>query len=121
MVGYEKIIKNQTFQSKGKTRLPRGYRLVVAEGRIPSDSDGYAGERLLPTGQRTGEAKNNPQREDESLKSWKTAHLGENNSDTNPGPPGWGFSTGLVTQSCENSYIPIPRNKRNRTDSTFYE
>jgi hypothetical protein len=60
---------------------------------------------MLPTGQRGGEAKNNPQGVDETHKSRKTTHQRENNSEIKPGPPGWGFSIGLVTQSSKKKII----------------
>jgi hypothetical protein len=37
---------------------------------------------------------------DESRKYRKITHLREDNTEIKPGPPGWGFSVGLVTQSC---------------------
>jgi hypothetical protein len=44
-------------------------------------------ERMLPTGQRGGEAKNIPQQVDETCKSRKITHLREDNSEIKLGPP----------------------------------
>jgi hypothetical protein len=47
-------------------------------------------------------------------KSWKTAHLGEDNSGKKPGFPTWGFSIGLVTRF----YKDIPRFLRRKVGLT---
>jgi hypothetical protein len=62
---------------------------------------------MLPTGQREGKRRITPQRVDESRKSRKVTHLREDNSEIKPGPPGWGFSIGLVTQSCKKLTLRI--------------
>jgi hypothetical protein len=71
---------------------------------------------MLLTGQRGGEANSNPQRVDETCKSTKITHLREDNSEIKLGPLGWGFSIGLVTESCKKSDTQNPRKKRNWTD-----
>jgi hypothetical protein len=81
--------------------------VLSRRGSELDDPDGHVGERMLPTGQRGGEAKNNPQRVCETRKSRKITHLREDNYKIKPGPPGWGFSTGLVTQSCKNVTLRI--------------
>jgi hypothetical protein len=75
---------------------------------------------MLPTDQRGEEAKNNPQREDETRKSRKITHPREDKPEIKPGPPGWGFSIGLVTQSCKKSDTQNPRKKRNWTEGPVY-
>jgi hypothetical protein len=40
-----------------------------------------------------------------------TAHLGQDYSDIKLGPPGWGFSTGLVPQSYKNRHNQIPQKR----------
>jgi hypothetical protein len=50
----------------------------------------------------------------ESRKPWKSAHPGEDNSDIEPGPARWGFSTGLVTRSYKNCYTQIPQRREAR-------
>jgi hypothetical protein len=84
--------------------VPRG---LSRRGPVLDDSDGHVGERMLPTGQRGGEPKNNPQRADETRKSRKISHLREDNSEMKPGPLGWGFSIWLVTQSCKKVTLRI--------------
>jgi hypothetical protein len=71
---------------------------------------------MLPTGQRGGEAKNNPQEVHETHKSKKITHLREDNSEIKPGPPRWGFSIGLVIHFCKECGTQNPQ-KRTRTDN----
>jgi hypothetical protein len=62
---------------------------------------------MLPSDQRGGEAKNNPQRVDETCKPRKITHLREDNSEIKLGLPGWGFSIGLVIQYCKKVTLRI--------------
>jgi hypothetical protein len=94
---------------------PPPFRSVVVSpwrrGPVLDDPDSHVGEHMLPTGQSGGETKNNPQRVGKTCKSRKITHPRDDNSEIKQGPPGWGFSIGLVTQSCKKV---IPRILRRR-------
>jgi hypothetical protein len=88
-------------------------------GPVLDDPDGHVGERMLLTGQRDGKRKitNNEKMRLASEGRYDVTYLREDNSEIKPGPSGWWFSIGLVTQCCKKNNTQNPRKKRNWTDN----
>jgi hypothetical protein len=85
-IGY--LIYNMNFNLSRCITTPWVIASPWQRGPVLDDPDGHVGERMLLTGQRGGEVKNNPQRIDETRKSRKITHLRQDNSEIKLGPPG---------------------------------